>query len=258
MKTNKAEILGRRLKFFRQRAGLSQFDLESSIDISIGSLSKIEHGIVNPTKETILDIAHELRLHYREVDYLIGLTSKPADKEEIQKAKEEVKEYLNSNVSAYLIDDRWRLFAVSKRFLKFLNLTQEYIDSVEGTSSIEFMVDPSLGVSKIFTQEKMPEMMRENLNYFYKEVGFMHDDEYFLKAVKAINQNPMSKNIWSEVTENYKNEYSIRRGRVVYYNIYGIDIPFTYHYEPLLHSYRFQLVVWTPQNKFLKYLSKIV
>ena len=56
------KTLGEKIRNFRKRAGMSQFDLEVQIGASPGSLSRIENGEVNPTKETINKIVKELNL----------------------------------------------------------------------------------------------------------------------------------------------------------------------------------------------------
>lgn len=65
--------LGEKIKYFRKRAGLSQLDLEVAIDASAGSISRIENNVINPTKETILDISDALNLHPIETAYLFGI-----------------------------------------------------------------------------------------------------------------------------------------------------------------------------------------
>lgn len=65
--------LGQKIRRFRKRAALSQLSLELVIEASPGSLSRIESGKVNPTKETIVDIAKALKLETREIASLFGI-----------------------------------------------------------------------------------------------------------------------------------------------------------------------------------------
>ena len=55
--------LGQKIKYYRTRAGVSQLELENIIKASPGSLSRIENNIVNPTKETLCEIASALKLN---------------------------------------------------------------------------------------------------------------------------------------------------------------------------------------------------
>ena len=74
--------LGRKLKSFRLRANLSQLDLEIRLGKSVGSLSRIENGSVNPSKETILLIARELNLTPSETASLFDININSQAKEE--------------------------------------------------------------------------------------------------------------------------------------------------------------------------------
>ncbi len=65
--------LGEKIKFFRKRAGLTQFNLELEIGLAQGAISRIESGKVNPTKETIADIAYSLKLDTSEIASLFGI-----------------------------------------------------------------------------------------------------------------------------------------------------------------------------------------
>jgi transcriptional regulator with XRE-family HTH domain len=65
--------VGQKIRRFRKRAGLSQLSLELAIEASPGSLSRIESGKVNPTKETIVDIATALELETKEIACLFGI-----------------------------------------------------------------------------------------------------------------------------------------------------------------------------------------
>lgn len=67
------ESVGQKIKKFRIREGLSQFELEDRIGASPGSLSRIENGQVNPSKETIIKIIEALDLRTFEAGALFNL-----------------------------------------------------------------------------------------------------------------------------------------------------------------------------------------
>lgn len=73
MKSNTQLETGNRIRHFRKRAGLSQLQLELQIDASFGSLSRMENGLTNPTKETLFAIAEALRLNAYETAFLFGI-----------------------------------------------------------------------------------------------------------------------------------------------------------------------------------------
>ncbi len=65
--------VGQKIKNFRKRASKSQFELELDIDASPGSISRIESGEVNPTKETLMKITEALALTGIESSSLFGV-----------------------------------------------------------------------------------------------------------------------------------------------------------------------------------------
>ena len=65
--------LGEKIKNFRKRAGMSQLDLEVQIVASPGSISRIENGQINPTKETLQKIITVLDLKISEAADLFDL-----------------------------------------------------------------------------------------------------------------------------------------------------------------------------------------
>lgn len=68
-----SRILGDKIRHFRKRAGLSQFQLEIELGAAPGTISRIEAGKVNPTKETLLKIVDVLKLRSFEAAVLFNL-----------------------------------------------------------------------------------------------------------------------------------------------------------------------------------------
>jgi len=62
-----------KIREYRIRAHISQLQLELAINASTGSISRIENGQINPTKETLLKIADVLYLNFLEKADLLGL-----------------------------------------------------------------------------------------------------------------------------------------------------------------------------------------
>jgi len=83
--------VGQKIKNFRKRAGKSQFELELDIDASPGSISRIESGEVNPTKETLIKIIEALDIIGVEATSLFGVETN------IAKLLKIPSELLNSN-----------------------------------------------------------------------------------------------------------------------------------------------------------------
>lgn len=62
--------IGEKVRYFRTRSGLSQLELELLIQMSHGSLSRIENNRVNPHKETVSKIIKALRLKPNEIIFI--------------------------------------------------------------------------------------------------------------------------------------------------------------------------------------------
>lgn len=80
--------LGEKIRKYRLKSGISQFDLETMIETSSGSISRIENNIVSPTKETIKKISNALNLNTSEIADLFNL--------EFQINKSNLEMYFNS------------------------------------------------------------------------------------------------------------------------------------------------------------------
>ncbi|MBD3363222.1 helix-turn-helix domain-containing protein [Candidatus Dojkabacteria bacterium] len=69
----KKHKLGKKIKQYRNKAKLSQFELELEINASPGSISRIETGKINPTRRTLGKIAKALKLKPSQIANLLGL-----------------------------------------------------------------------------------------------------------------------------------------------------------------------------------------
>ena len=67
------QYIGKVLKILRLERKLSQFKVEIMCNLSHGTISRIENGAVNPTKETLFVIAKELKLNREELVQLFGI-----------------------------------------------------------------------------------------------------------------------------------------------------------------------------------------
>lgn len=65
--------LGQKIREFRKRVGMSQMEVEIAINGSNGMLSRIENGVVDPSKETLSRLANILELNSTEIMDLLDL-----------------------------------------------------------------------------------------------------------------------------------------------------------------------------------------
>lgn len=66
--------LGNKIRKYRKDRRVSQLELELEIETSPGRISKIENGIINPDKETIIKIAYALKLDTPDIASLFGIS----------------------------------------------------------------------------------------------------------------------------------------------------------------------------------------
>lgn len=69
----KEKSIGEKLKFYRHEAMYPQKSVELRLKMSFGSLSKIESGQTNPTKETMKKLANLYELTLEQKIDLFGL-----------------------------------------------------------------------------------------------------------------------------------------------------------------------------------------
>lgn len=254
--------LGKRIKYFRKRAGLSQLQLEAELGSSSGYISRVESGKVNPGKEFLLKLSRVLHLTSRESNYLVGVTAEPATKQEINEAISEIKEYYsNRGVFAYLLDDRYRVLAISKgietSLPKFHKDTNELKKKVLNKSIMHVIFDDSLQLNKYLDKEKLNELYFYQIARFYSELGFLIDDSYYSEVVHLLESKSEVKRIWETVQQGNLNLANLESKNVVL-NLFGVNISLRYVREPLVCNNRFESIEYIPTSKFLKFLAKLL
>ncbi|MFQ5493150.1 MAG: helix-turn-helix domain-containing protein [Candidatus Dojkabacteria bacterium] len=99
------EAVGTKIRKFRTRAGMSQLDLELEIGTSSGSISRIESGSTNPTKETILKIASVFNLGQTDTAALFGIEGVSTSYDFVE-VEEEISNVLDPNELYKLMTNR--------------------------------------------------------------------------------------------------------------------------------------------------------
>ena len=257
-----SKTLGRRIKYFRKRAGLSQMDLELAMNASAGMISRIESGKVNPSKETVRTIGRILEMNDKEVDYLIGPLSIPATQVEINLAINEIKDYMDQSATfAYLIDDRFRMLYVSKGFENVFKRLVPGYDSISknviGNTMVGLIFDETLGVKKFLKTEFYDEMVYLQLARLKKQMEYMVDDKYYKQAKEVVSKYPGVYKIWKGIADVDINFNSLDAKRVEF-NIYGIKTKLYFSREAVWKYPRFETIEYVPNNKFLKLVQKVI
>lgn len=256
--------IGQRIKYFRTRSKNSQMDLELDTGCAFGSISRLEAGKVNPTRETVYNICNVLKLTDREVDYLTGPTSIPATKVEIELAKIEVASHFRTKgILAYLVDDRYRVWDYSNTFAKFLGVSREQegilAPKLIGKTLVEILLLPEFGVRKNFEGEGFEYTLQHILTSYYREVAFMSDDSDYQRTIQAIMTDQKAKTIWEELSRVDNtcgdNMYSDRK---INFKIGKLNITLNFGNQYLRKYRRFVVVEYFPTNKLAKLFTKIL
>jgi transcriptional regulator with XRE-family HTH domain len=260
MRQNNQITLGSKIKYFRKRAKMSQLQLENEIGAAAGSISRIENGEVNPTKETLKKIHKKLKLTSREYRYLDGDLAKPADMDEINGAKKLVREkFLRKGTFAYLIDDRARVWFASSSFEKVMGIDPKSSNkNYESKSILEILINPKLGIRSKIDKNKYVEILENMLYRYWVKIHPMEIDPSHQQDLLFLKQYPLAWSIWKTIVQDNKvRSYLSSQQREIFFKIYGVNFSMHYSVEPLPELDRFDIVEYIPNNIVLKLLSKL-
>lgn len=230
--------LGEKIRNFRKRAGMSQLDLEAAIQTSPGVISRIEAGKVNPTKETLLQIAGILELDKQEVSDLLEIRPLYPTPEEIETAITECKSLLSrDDLLAYLLDDAGRYVAVSNGFINLLNAKEEQVKQIIGSNFMEVALDPKYGIMQFLDFEM-------NKKIYALELARMIQESRI--ALESIPESLTKLDGAAEVLQLMQSlsieELLDSRQNHVYFDIDGKKIRYTFTREKLKGNNRFELI----------------
>ncbi len=251
--------LGKRIRYFRERAGLKQEDIELQAGFAQGLMSRIENNKINPSKETIQQIVDVLELNSRETNYLIGQTALPATDKEIGLALEDVKKFLDKRgVIAYVLDDRWRLIAISKTFERVLDKMSLDKNKLFKHTVIRLLLDDKLAIKQLIDQEDYKDILQAQLTHYYSAVGFMKDDPYFKDTMRFVQKDFFAKSIIDKIDRGDRTKvWTISQSKLSFVFKNNIRMKMHYYCQSLIRHPRFDLVECIPDNVMLRLLSKL-
>lgn len=237
--TNPSELTtGEKIKNFRKRAGMSQMELENELNAATGSISRIEAGKVNPTKETILQLAKIMKLTESELSDLLGVKPLLPTEEEIISAIEECKPYLDSdNVMAYLIDENGIVYYSSKGFARMLSLDENQVRAVIGKEILEIALDPKYGIFEHLNFEKIKRVLAIEVVRISRESNIA--EEYLNEVLIKI---PNAKEVFELVPTVSPEEVLSTGNKQIFFNINGNKIAMSYSRERLKNNPRFEII----------------
>lgn len=235
---------GEKIKNFRKRIDLSQLELETAIAASPGSVSRIEAGKVNPTKETILQLGKVLKLTEKEISDLLGVRPLLPTREEVQSAIEECKGYLDKeDVVAYLLDENGIVYYASLGFKILLSLTDKQVQDVLGKEILEIALSPQYGISKFLNFERNKRVLAIEAVRISQESNIAEEylREVFIKIPLAQEVMALAQTVTLEEVLSNQNKH-------VYFDINDREVIFSYSRERLKRSPRFEIIEYFKSN----------
>lgn len=233
--------LGEKIRNYRKRAGYSQLQLETEIDAANGSISRIEGGRVNPTKETVLKIGKALGVSTGELNDLLEIRPLFPAEGEIQDAIAEVREYLNrEDVIAYLIDEFANYYAVSQGMINLLCVSRDQQRKAYGQNILALISDPQYGVSDKLDSKSLSNTILIETARLIREQG-----EETIKLIPALANSRALSDFWTESRKISDSELFSPKNKVVRFIIDRRTHELVYTRERLKKSDRFELMEFT-------------
>ncbi|MCA9386826.1 helix-turn-helix transcriptional regulator [Candidatus Dojkabacteria bacterium] len=232
--------LGSRIKKFRKRSGYSQFDLENNIDLSPGSISRIETGLVNPTKETIFLIAKALELNQKDTSELLGIPQVQITVKDIDRAKSHIHDYfIKPDAFAILMDIKGNILDVSEGMFTLFSVPRSMMENLIGINMLKLLytVNP---ISKLL--QVTDDMLKSEISIFKERTQGMENDIWYKELIGELINIPKFKDDWDGYDVNYVPYTTNQRSREIRIEFEGqtITIIPSFYYLPI--DPRFEIV----------------
>lgn len=196
--------LGQKLKLFREEYKFSQFNLENTLSLGFGSISRIESNKTIPTRKKIKKISDCLNITDQEFDYLIGAKAECVSTDKINTVINVTKNIWNDPTGFYiLLDDYFRICKLNTRIIHLFNLDEYTLNNyIYLKNIIAVLLNPKLPFKKRLIKGNEELLIREffyNMRYLRLEdscnevLKFINQDKKLtaiLRKVKTENTNP--------------------------------------------------------------------
>lgn len=232
--------IGEKVRFFRSRADLSQFDLETALKAAPGSISRLEHDKVNPTKETLHEISAILKLTSHEKGQLFDLYTVLPSPAEVEDAISEVQDYfMRDDVMAYLLDEWANFYVASKGIVQLLGLDEHLVSFLKGKSLIEICFDPQYGIRGLIDPQHFKEIFKVEIARTRAEVDL---DNQMSQLIKRLMKLPDFSEVWDSTEETELERVISSGSKIVYFNLNGQKIRLNFAREKLKRNPRFEII----------------
>lgn len=237
----KYSSIGEKIRYFRKRAGVSQTDLELEIGASFGSLSRIENGQTNPTKETLMKISKCLHLREDEIAYLFHIRDLEISEADIQNIIDVSNEmFKDIQVPAYVYDYRLRVWNWNDLALELFDITKERADTNRGIYLISLLSDPQYGIVQKFSKKHMNEFYEQQILKIKRMVEIYKNEEWINDYIGIVKNNKILSEYWNKLEINDNKQLIVGRG-YLYLELGGKESVFSINNSTIYCDPRFFL-----------------
>jgi transcriptional regulator with XRE-family HTH domain len=248
---------GERIKFLREKRGVSQLDLEISIGASSGMVSRIENSKTNPQKETLLKISEVLVLSPIEIQYLFGIGNTQPTEKDINNARGVFSSILDSNKYVYLLNNRSEIIHFSKGFERMIRKANLIPENLVNKSVAEILFNPDLGVRQIIPKDRFEETAKTVVAVISNERAHLLEEPWWKEFIEKMHTYPDFTELWEYTLDNDIDLYS-EESRRISFGLIGLNLSFIYTIHFLYTDPRFSLVEYSPENEQLKSLLDLL
>ncbi len=210
--------LGRKIYLLREERGLSQSKLEVEAGLSFGTLSRIENGVINPTKETIGKIAKVLNLLDDEYNYLFSTQKALPAETEVERIIKLYKDKLDSfDIPAYIMDCKFRVWYWNDMVIELLGLSNfKNLEEKRGMTIMKIMFSKEFAITRRIPKKLFPRILKQQIETYKKVVNKYRSEESVSREIRELCKDKVFNDIWKSKMDDVflpiANEFYINYG----------------------------------------------
>lgn len=239
--------LGRKIYVLREERKLSQSKLEVEAGLSFGTISRIENGVINPTKETIIKIAAALELLDDEYHYLISPQNSLPDIKDVKRIVDVYSSKIDSSaIPMYLMDCKFRVWYWNDKIVELLGLSKMTdLEGKRGQTTMRILLSKDYGVRGRIPMHLFPKIIKEQVEMYKIIVKKYKNEQIVYKEIRELSKDETFNELWRK--ELKTNFIPIANEFYIYYNRVLLSIDIVTNFLNL--DNRFMLVSYYPRDQ---------
>lgn len=191
--------LGRKLYAFREDRKISQTKVEVETGLSFGTISRIENGAINPTKETLHRISTCLNLDSYEFTYLLGFNSNQPSELEVVEVVAQLQHRISETAfPAYLMDSMFRVWSWNKSLMRILDIAYTDADKYVGANYMRLLFSPELDIINMIPINKRERVLRQQVFRYRQMVAKYRLSNSAIEEINRLKKHPMFAEFWTK------------------------------------------------------------